>query len=178
MDNLFSSTEQLQKWQAVADGEPADWDELFRGHQSTVDWPGTLYWRELVDAYPAAKVLLTGRPAESWWQSFSTTIYELIEKRHSIEDDHLRATLQYAHQIIALQTFGGLMHDRDAAIDVYQRRIDEVARRVPADRLLIFDLTEGWEPLCGFLESPVPEGEFPHCNNREDFWRHFGAGAG
>ena len=76
--------------------------------------------------------------------------------------------------MIANQTFGGKLRDRDAMIGAYQRRIDEVTAAIPAERLLVFDVTEGWDPLCEFLELPVPRTEFPRVNNHDEFWQTFG----
>lgn len=45
-----------------------------------------------------------------------------------------------------------------------------VRETVPADRLLVFEVKQGWAPLCEFLEVPVPEGVFPRTNDRTEFW--------
>jgi hypothetical protein len=176
MDNVFASAEHLERWQALADGGPADWEGLFAGHVSTVDWPGMLYYRELADAYPNAKVILSVRPADGWWKSFSTTIRKLIESRDSASNDHTRAVLSYANQIIAGQSFGGKINDKDAVLAAYQRHNDEVMNSIAPERLLVYDVTEGWGPLCQYLEVPAPGGEFPHVNDADQFWQHFGAG--
>lgn len=178
MDRVFASATELAKWQPIAEGSEPDWDRVFDGFVSTVDWPGATYWKELAEAYPTAKILLTVRPAESWWNSFSKTIRKLIQKRESYEDEHKRAVLQFANTIIAEQTCGGDLDDKSAVIAAYQQRIDEVIDSVPADRLLVFDVRDGWEPVCRFLGVPVPAIEFPSSNNKEEFWQHFGAGRG
>ena len=176
MDNVFRSAAELAKWQPIAAGDAPDWDQVFNGFVSTVDWPGTTYWKELASAFPGAKILLTVRPAESWWASFSQTIRKLIQKRESFDDVHKRGVLGYANKIIAEQTFGGDMDDKAAVIQVYEQRIDDVKNTVPADRLLVFDVRDGWDPLCHFLGVPVPQANFPNTNNAEDFWQHFGSG--
>ena len=177
MDNVFSTPGHLDRWQAVANGGQADWDELFEGYASTVDWPGMLYYRQLANRYPDARVLLSVRPADVWWDSFSRTIRRLIGMRDQVPDDHLRRVLHYAQQIIAEQTFGGSLDDEHAVIDSYNRHIDEVIRNIESERLLVYDVTQGWGPMCGFLGVAEPDNAFPHCNTEEDFWRHFGAGA-
>ena len=176
MDNVFASAEHLARWQAVADGDPTDWNSIFAGHAATVDWPGMLYYRELADAFPDAKVLLSVRPADSWWESFSNTIRRLIESRDRVRDEHLRRVLTYAYRIIAVQTFGGAMDDKDAAIARYEDHIDNVRKNIAAERLLVYQVTEGWGPLCKFLGVSEPREDFPRLNNVNDFWRHFGAG--
>ncbi len=176
MQEVFTRPGHLERWRAVASGEPADWDSLFAGYKATVDWPGTLYWRDLADAYPKAKVLLSIRPAERWFDSLSKTVTKLIGMRDSFDQAHLRAVLDYAHEIIVEQTFGGTMHDRTSMLTAYQRRIDEVVAQVDADRLLVFDVTEGWAPLCGFLGVPEPVEAFPRVNDSQEFWQRFGPG--
>ena len=176
MDNVFASAEHLARWQAVADGDPAEWNNIFAGYAATIDWPGMLYYRELADAYPDARVLLSIRPADSWWESFANTIKRLIESRDRARDDHVRQVLAYAYRIIAEQTFGGAMDDKDAVIARYEKHIDNVRKNIAAERLLVYQVTEGWGPLCEFLGVSEPDEDFPRLNNVNDFWRHFGAG--
>lgn len=176
MDNVFANAEHLARWQAVADGDPTDWERIFAGYAATVDWPGMLYYRELADAFPDAKVLLSVRPADSWWKSFSHTVKRLIESRDTTHDQHIQSVLAYAHRIIAVQTFGDAMDDKDAVIARYENHIDDVTRHIAAERLLVYQVTEGWGPLCEFLGVPEPREDFPRKNNLEEFWQHFGAG--
>lgn len=94
--------------------------------------------------------------------------------RDSIADEHLRSILDMAYRLIAEQTFGGAMDDRQQVPAAFQRRIDEVTARIPPARLLVYDVVEGWELLCGFLGLPPPGEPFPHVNNHEEFWQTFG----
>lgn len=174
MENLFKSPEELERWQAIADGAPPDWEALFGEHRSTVDWPGTSYWRELADAFPKARVLLNVRAVDGWWASFSKTIAKLIKMRDSVIDEQRRAVLGYAHQLIDLGTFGGQMHDQSAAMNAFLRRTKDVTAHIAPERLLVYDVCEGWEPLCEFLGVPVPECIFPNTNNADEFWQVFG----
>ena len=89
--------------------------------------------------------MLSVRSPESWWQSFSGTIRKLIESRDSVSDDHVRAVLEFAHEIIVRQTFGGDMSNETAMLAAFQRRIDEVTEYVPAERLLVFGFGVGLE---------------------------------
>lgn len=59
------------------------------------------------------------------------------------------------------------MDDRDKAIARYRAYIEEVQAAVPPDKLLLFKVTEGWSPLCRFLEVPEPDEPFPNLNDRE-----------
>ena len=174
MEEVFTRSSQPAFWRAAVDGRLPDWDEVFNGYHASIDWPSTHYWRELAAFYPQAKILLSVRPAERWADSFAGTIARLLEGRHSVPDAGVRSILDWAYDMIAKQTFGDNLHDRGAVIAAYQRRIDEVTAEIPADRLLVFDVTEGWGPLCGFLELPIPQEEFPRVNNHDEFWQTFG----
>ena len=71
------------------------------------------------------------------------------------------------------ETFGDF-RDRDSAIAAYRRNNERVRDTIPSERLLVFHVADGWEPLCRFLELPVPETEFPHRHPKKEFWEHFG----
>jgi hypothetical protein len=74
MEEILAHPEQVPHWQAVVAGQAVNWDEVFAGYRSQVDWPGAHVWQELAAAYPQAKVIHTVRPEEQWWKSFSQTI--------------------------------------------------------------------------------------------------------
>jgi len=176
MEEVFKNPEQLSYWQAAADRLPVEWEDVFSGYNSAIDWPSTHYWRELADIYPDSKILLSLRPADRWWGSFSGTIKKLLEIRHTIPDEYPRSILDMAYKLIAEQTFKGGMDDKAIVLSEYQKRIDDVKQTIPADRLLVFEVTEGWAPLCEFLNLPIPDVEFPRSNSKEEFWEVFGAG--
>ena len=74
MKEVIDHPEQQRQWRALAKGGTPNWEQLFDGYRSAVDWPSAYYWRELIDAYPQAKVLLTTRDVESWYASIERTI--------------------------------------------------------------------------------------------------------
>lgn len=175
MEEVFKNPEQVPHWQAVAAGRRVDWDEVFAGYGSQVDWPGAHVWRELAAAYPDAKVVLSVRPEASWWNSFSGTIGRFMATNQQMPlPPHVRAMTEAATVMIAEKTFGGAFADREAALAAYRRRTDEVRAAIPKERLLVFDVAEGWEPLCRFLGVPVPDTPFPHRNTTKEFWEVFG----
>ncbi len=104
MEEVFTNPEQLPHWRAAVDGHPVDWDQALAGYHSAIDWPSTHYWRELADYYPDAKILLSVRPAEVWWNSFSDTIAKFLENRDSVPDKYVRSILDMAHKMITEQT--------------------------------------------------------------------------
>lgn len=147
-------------WLDLAQGATPDWDRLFEGYNACVDWPSAFYWRELIEFYPDAKVLLTMRPAESWWTSFEATILRYIQSK---DDPNGLAQL-----LVADQVFHGRPDDREHAISVYNQNIEEVVATVPTGRLLVHCLGDGWQPLCDWLGLPVPDIAYPSGNTTQE----------
>ena len=173
MVDVFANPEQLPHWQAAADGQPVDWDEVFAGYAAAIGWPSTHYWRELANKYPNSRILLSVRPADHWWKSFSNTIGTMLEIRSAVSNEYFRSATAMAHKIIAEQTFGSAMNDKTAALFALQKRIDEVKQAIPGERLLIFDVLDGWGPLCKFLSLPIPDSDFPCSNSKNEFLKTF-----
>jgi hypothetical protein len=161
MYEVMAHPEQKRLWRALAMGGAPDWDRLFAGYQSCVDWPSAHYWRELTEVYPQARVILTWRSPESWWESFQKTILP------AIADSKDQESLGIA--LVAKQVFGGRPQDRAHAIAVYEANVEAVLNTVPAERLLIHKLGDGWEPLCAHLGLPVPDEPYPARNTRREF---------
>ena len=178
MEEVFGNPAQLPNWLAAAKGQQVDWDDVFTGYGSAVDWPSAHYWRELAEVYPNSKILLSVRPAERWWDSFSGTIKKILEIRDTIPEEYPRSVANMGYKIIAEQTFSNAMDDKAKVLSAFQKRIEDVKQAIPAERLLIFDVSEGWAPLCKFLNLPVPDGEFPRSNSKSEFWDDFGGGSG
>jgi hypothetical protein len=173
MEELLAHPEQVQHWQGIVAGRSMNWEEVFSGYSSQVDWPGAHIWRDLAAAYPQAKVIHTVRPEEEWWRSFSQTIAALLisDQQMPPPPPHILALTQLATEMIAAQTFGSSLTDREAAIAAYRRRTEEVRAAIPPDRLLVFDVAEGWQPLCRFLNVLAPATPFPRLNSTEEWWR-------
>jgi len=164
-DNL----DQLPYWQAAATGNLPDWDEVFADYTACVDWPAARFWREITSYYPEAKVLHSIRPEESWINSFYKTIYPVMRDRKDHEPGLYRDRLDMAHEIVLEQVFDGRADDRDHALDTYRAHNKAVSNTISSDRLLIYDIAQGWEPLCHFLDVPIPETPLPHVNSTEQF---------
>jgi hypothetical protein len=172
---LKDPSRQIPLWSAAAEGRP-DWEAIFQGYNSAVDWPTAAFWRELAAAYPAAKVILTTRNAERWYQSYSETIFKLMSTAHEAPP-HLRAWFEMAFAVTARSGFGGKTN-RDEIIKAFEEHGDAVKSSIPADHLLVYEVKDGWEPLCAFLGKPVPSVPFPSSNNREEFWELVQRGMG
>jgi hypothetical protein len=171
MFEVRDKPELLAPWQAAARGEALDWDKTFRGYRSQVDWPGARYWRELAAHYPDAKVILSVRPADDWFDSVQKTIAPFIRNRASIGNPHVRALAEMAQALIVEQIFDNRLDDRSHATGIFEDHVAEVQRSIAADRLLTFDVAEGWQPLCEFLGVAVPDTPFPNTNSSESFNR-------
>lgn len=176
MEEVFKNPEQLSFWQRASRGEAVDWNEVFAGYGASVDWPSAHYWKQLAAFYPDARVVLGIRPPEVWWDSFSGTIKQLLEMKDEIPDEYPAAVINMADRIVREQTFGGSL-DRDSVLAAFQRRIDDVRQAIAPERLLIFEVAQGWSPLCEFLGVPVPLGDFPRTNAKVEFWDVFSGGA-
>lgn len=159
----------LLDWERVANGETVDWDSVFQGYRSQVDWPGARVWRELAAHYPDAKVILTVRDPDEWYDSIAATIIPLIEARGQHAVPHVNGIANMGYKLIAEQVFGDRWKDRRHAISVFNAHIAEVQRTIPRERLITFDVREGWEPLCAFLGVPVPLISFPKLNSSTHF---------
>jgi hypothetical protein len=158
-------------WVAAGQGKP-DWDAIFEGYVSTVDWPSAAYWKAILAHYPDAKVILTTRSAESWYDSFSETIAWLMATPDTLPP-HLGPWHRMASDLVPKDTFGGRPTDREHAIAVFNAYEADVKASVPADRLLVFRAADGWEPLCRFLGKPVPDIPYPRTNTKDDFVARF-----
>ena len=161
---------QLPLWQAAVRGETVDWDLAFQGYQAQVDWPGSRFWKQLSHHFPKAKVILTVRDPDVWFKSLMATVYPSITIGRQIDPNpHTRAAADMIYQTVHQQLFGGRMDDRDHVLKVYHAHIAEVQATIPPERLLTFDVNQGWAPLCDFLGVGVPATEFPRTNSTADF---------
>jgi hypothetical protein len=178
MVNVLADLDIAPLWRRALDGD-ADWAEIFDGFESTVDWPGSFFYRELIDVYPDAKVLLSLRDGDSWAQSMRDTIWGVLygdilirhlSEARAIVDPKWRG---YIEMMREMWQQSGLMQGPDTSAEymssAMERYHEEVQATVPSDRLLVWSVSDGWEPLCEFLDVPVPEMPFPHLNDSKEF---------
>jgi len=174
MVEVMENPSQLSYWQAIAAGKQPDWAEVFDGYHSQVDWPGAHVWHETSIAFPDARVIHTERPEEAWWNSFNGTIGKFFANSSDMDlPPQIKEIFITMKDWFLKETFDDYT-DRDSAITAYRRNNQKVRNTIPKDRLLIFNVADGWEPLCRFLGVPVPDTAFPHRNPRKEFWEHFG----
>lgn len=164
---LHNMPAQVPLWSAASSGQ-ADWSRIYSGYKSAVDWPTACFFRELAREYPGAKFVLTQRDPERWADSFGATIYKLLAGKSEAPEE-MQAWLEMASEVIAKTGFPpGL--NRDDLVGAFKAHNEAVKEVIPANRLLVFEVKQGWEPLCRFLDVPVPDTEFPRTNHREEFW--------
>ena len=169
MVEVFKNPKASGYWEAAADGRPVDWEEVFAGYGSTVDWPSATFYKQLANAYPEAKVILTVRDPEAWFASTQATIFSR-HIRDDTEDDWQRMVLKVISDL-----FDRRMTDKAKLIEVYQRHNEEVRRTIPQERLLVYEVADGWEPLCRFLDAEVPNESMPRANSTDEFRQNLAA---
>lgn len=174
MTEVFANPHQVASWQTALAGDDPDWAAIYDGYLSQVDWPGALFWHEASIAFPDARVIHTERPEEVWWASFAKTIGKLLTVYETMPlPPHILEMFSQVHAGFD-QRYGADLSAKESAIAAYRRNNERVRELIPADRLLVFDVAEGWPKLCQFLELPVPATPFPHLHQRADFWETLG----
>jgi hypothetical protein len=182
MFDAMSDPARLGQWLDIALGAAPDWPRVFEGYRSTVDWPAAAYWRELADAYPDAKLLLTVRDPDSWYDSVRNTIFKqridpprglarLGSRLAETVSPDLRAFLAMTQETVERPIFDDRLDDRAHMTSAFTRHIEQVQAAFPADRLLTYRVADGWAPLCTFLDTPIPDRPFPRDNSSADFRR-------
>ncbi len=166
MMEVFPRPEHVAMWHRLAFENSMDWDLLFRDFQATVDWPSARWWREIAAHFPDAKVLLSVRDPESWYKSMIDTIYQPM--KWPVPEgvpEIVRLQNEMVRKAILTETFDNRFEDKAHAIEVFNRHTQEVRDTIDPARLLVFDVKEGWAPLCRFLEVPIPDEPFPRLND-------------
>jgi hypothetical protein len=163
MIEVFAHPESMQLWIDAAGGRP-DWDKIFENYRSMVDYPGAAHWRALADYYPNAKVLLTVRDPDQWFESTQATIFG-----PQTGATNIREGLPGAFFESILGPIREHLADRTFMTDYFRRHLAEVKATIAPERLLVYEVGEGWDRLCAFLGVPVPETSYPSENSREEF---------
>lgn len=180
LTDAFGHPEHVAVWEAANRGERVDWRAFLSGYEVTVDWPACAFYAELMEEFPEAPVILTVRDPEPWYESVVSTIYGIHRVSSGPAPVRLAFALvglfapgvtgiaRLADGIVWNDTFGGRFEDRRHAIETFERHNALVRRRVPAERLLVYDVREGWPPLCDFLGVAAPDEPFPHLNDTRE----------
>lgn len=172
MIEVFERPDDIALWNQAADGQ-TDWERLFQGFQSTSDAPACCFWRELLEEYPNARVILTVRDPETWYESFHETVYQVISNAENSPDAQHRAVQEMARELILERLLEGSFENRRRAIEIYEEHNRTIQEVVAPERLLVLHVRDGWQPLCDFLDKEVPKEPFPHINTRNEFRERF-----
>ena len=183
MTEVFTHPEHVGFWEAARRGERVDWGAFFSGYGVAVDWPACAFYEEMMEAFPEAAVVLTVRDPDRWYESTRDTIYGIRKASAGPAPVRLAFTLagilapgvtgiaRLADEIVWNGTFDARFEDRRHATETFKLHNEEVSRRVPAERLLVYDVKEGWPPLCDFFGLEVPNTPFPHLNDTREMRR-------
>ena len=176
MREVVSRPSHIKLWYDISRGEHPNWNRLFSGFNSAVDFPVCLFYKQLINIFPEAKFILTLRDFDTWYISTANTIYKVP----TILPDWFERVVYPIRMFIVMQVnliwvglFKNNFSDRDSTKLVYYEHIESVKKIIPADKLLIYNVKEGWEPLCEFLDVDVPDIPFPKVNDTVEMLRNF-----
>jgi len=158
--DLIANPDKLKFWQELENTGHTDYDHLFDEYQASVDFPGYPYYKLLMKEYPEAKVILTLRDFDSWYDSNYNTIWQV---------EPANACLEFMRNTYLIKQFNGNFATKEIAEKVFHAHHNEVIEYVPKEQLLVYEVKDGWEPLCSFLGCPIPAEAMPHLNKKEDF---------
>jgi hypothetical protein len=172
---LWGDPGRLPLWQSAARGEALDWRAVFAGFQSTVDWPGCTFYEALMEVFPEAKVLLTVRDPDAWYESAKNSIYASLiagrkgELAGGTNTPPSPEAFGMISDLIWEGTFHGRFEDRAYAIEMFNRHNEAVRQRVAPERLIVHEVADGWAPLAQMLGVNEPDTPFPHLNDQTSF---------
>jgi hypothetical protein len=179
MVNVLLDLDQAPAWGAAVEGDTSKLAEILDGFGATVDWPGSFFYKELIEIYPDAKVVLSTRDGDAWAKSMRDTIWGLfyddtLIKHLSSARCHVDPSWRdYIEMMKGMWERSGLLNGENTTAEwmasASERYTAEVTANVPAERLLVWSVGEGWEPLCEFLEVDVPDVPFPRLNDSKEF---------
>jgi hypothetical protein len=180
MSEVFARPEHVELWRAAAQGKEVDWEQIFGGYRATVDWPACSFYGELMEKYPDAKVILTVRDPQRWYESAYNTIYTMTRTASTSPVFYLASLVlprakgmkrarQMIEEIVWERDLDGRFEDREYAIETFERHNEKVEQSVSPEKLLVYEVKEGWGPLCEFLGVEVPDKPFPQLNDSAVF---------
>jgi len=180
----INDVETFNFWQKVS-AETASKEEIQdffcnRRYSAVCDIPCLQYWRQISAAFPKARLVLTVREPTAWYRSVATTLLPLVG-----QIDRWSFLLRFMCWVLYQSTFQikllGILfsqlrskelQEETSAVRFYEQWNEEVISSVSPDNLLVFDVREGWDPLCKFLRLEPPDGNFPRLNDSSALVRH------
>jgi hypothetical protein len=179
MMEVIENPEQLPYWIEMHYKRKSDYDAMFKGFAAMVDFPGAIYYKEFMEQYPDAKVILNVRDPEKWYKSVNDTIYNIPRGFQRVmmkavglfkpQVKYMATFFDYVDNLLWNGFFEGKFEDKEFTIKKFNDWTEEVKRTVPPEKLLVFEVSQGWEPLCAFLNKPIPDKPFPRVNDTVEF---------
>jgi len=174
MQEVMQRPSHVATWHRYSRTGEVVWEDLFSRFGSGVDFPVSCVWDRLAAHYPDAKVILTVRDPLTWWDSTAST----IDRMRSMFPRWVTRLVPTARRWVEMTDaliwggiFDGRFADRDHAVAVFEGHVAHVRATCSPERLLVFDVAEGWEALCAFLEVPAPSIPFPRLNDAKTIRR-------
>jgi hypothetical protein len=181
MKELLVNPDKLVYWKQLDDTGDTDWDALYDGFDGTVDFPGYPWYKEHMKRYPEAKVILTVRDFEAWYKSVDSTVFRagpqtpgeklkmMGKLLFSARARKVVMCIKWFKKVFFAERLQGKFGDKAFAKQFWESHIADVKASVPKDKLLVYDVRDGWAPLCKFLGVPEPSEPLPHLNKKENF---------
>lgn len=158
--DLIANPDRLKYWLELENNGKTDFEQLFDGYEASVDFPGYPYYKLLMQQYPKAKVILTIRDFDSWYESNLNTIWQVPPTNDC---------LKFMRDTYLIKQFNNNFASKELAEKAFHAHNNEVIAHVPKEQLLVYQVKDGWEPLCNFLGLPIPDESLPHLNKKENF---------
>ena len=181
MKELLVNPDRLYLWKRLDETGDTDWDALYAGYDGTVDFPGYPWYKEHMKKYPDAKVILTVRDFEDWYKSVDSTVFRAgpqtpLEKMKmmgkllsSARARKVVKCIKWFKKAFFVDRLKGQFEDKEFARKFWENHLADVKASVPKDKLLVYDVRDGWGPLCKFLGVEEPAEPLPHLNKKENF---------
>ncbi|HJO93729.1 MAG TPA: sulfotransferase [Victivallales bacterium] len=170
MEELFQKPKDLPYWLSVFEGNDIPFSQLLNNYDAILDLPGCLVIDKLINYYPNAKVILTIRNPEEWYNSIINTIYPTVY----MPVHNNIPIFEFIRKYFFDEFLKNSIKDKDKVIKVCEDYYNKVRDIVPRKNLLEYNVTEGWKPLCEFLGYDIPQEVFPYKNTKKDFNRQTG----
>lgn len=182
MLELFQNPDGVRFFKEAEKGRSVNWESLFDGYVSAVDYPVARYYKQIYNFFPGAKVIHTVRDPEEWYESASSTIFwatnpgvttffRFAGRYLTSNETRRRAKVLMYNRGLSELEFGKNLKDKQKVLRRFNAHTEDVKNSIPSNKLLVFNIKEGWEPLCNFLNVEVPSVAFPHFNQREEFMK-------
>jgi hypothetical protein len=172
MFEVKENPEHVHFWNQAYVEDNADWECFFKSYHAAVDWPAAAFWKQITSAFPQVKIIVTVRDPDEWYESVSQTIFKTMTHWEHFKNIETQRRLKMAKRIILDGIFSGQYGDKAHCLAIYQHHIEKVRETIPPGKFLEYNVSEGWDTLCEFLNKDSPDISFPHTNTRESFFKY------